>query len=137
MRTKKVELPKFDKKEFVKLSELAKELELDYRSLFMKQARIGIFACKTLVGDRKVVCFTKENADKIRKATAPFILKNLVELQEIEKKLKVVRPEMLKILAKLKIEPEKRRRNEKVPRSVLTVKKNTVNKIKEAVRTLV
>ncbi len=137
MKKKVKNFPKFDPKRYVKLSDLAKELKADYRSIFTKQKRLGLFATKCDIDGRDVVCFKNETADKIRKSTAPFIGKNQIQIQDIEKKLKVARPDMLQVLNKLKITPEKRRQvNVKVPRSVLVVRKNAVNKIKAAVKTL-
>lgn len=133
---KVVKLPTYDPKEHVKLSDLAREMKMDYRSCFLKQKRLGVFSFKCLLLDREVVCFNLENAEKIRSSAAPFITTNHVELTKIEKECKIDRPKMLRVLAKLTIVPEKRRRFEDNPRSVLTVKSNMVKRIKEAVKTL-
>jgi len=135
MKTKKI-YPDFDSKVHVKLADLAHELEMDYRSIFGKQAKKGIFAIKTMLNGKKVVCFDKESAQKIRECTAEWITKSHVELTQIEKQCKINRPRMLLVLQKLKIVPEKRRRHEDNPRSVLTVKAIMVKKIKQAVSSL-
>lgn len=129
-------IPAYDPKIHVKLSELANQMFMDYRSMFLKQKRLGIFSFKCLQGDREVVCFNQENADKIRASTAPFITNAHVELTKVEKECKIDRPKMLRVLSKLTIVPEKRRRHEDNPRSVLTVKANMIKRIKEAVKTL-
>lgn len=129
-------IPTFNSKEYVKLSDLARELKIDYRSCFLKQQRLGILAQKCLEKDREVVCFTQANADKIRASTAPFITPSYVELSTIEKECKIVRAKMLQVLSKIAITPEKRRRFEENPRSVLTVKAILVKRIKEAVKNL-
>lgn len=137
--TKKAASPKiplYNAKEVVKLSDLARELDMDYRSMFLKQKRLGALSHKRLLGDKEVVCFTHEQADMIRKSTAPYITRADVELVTIEKACKIDRPKMLRVLEKLKIVPEKRRRHEENPRSVLTVKHNRVKAIKEGAKAL-
>lgn len=135
-KSKSSNLPIFNKNDYVRLSDLARELNIDYRSCFLKQKRHGIFSLKCLEDGREVVCFDNINADKIRSTVAPFINPSLVELKKLEEECNVDRAKMLLILARLSITPEKRRRHEKTPRSVLTVKKNLVKRIKQAVKSL-
>jgi len=123
---------------FIKLSDLCRELNMNYRSLFMKQKRLGIFSLKAL--DKKtgrlVVCFTNKQANELRKLTAPYILKSQIELKPIEDDYKLTRPQMLKVLKKLSINPEKRRRHEENPRSVLVIKKTFEARIRRTIETM-
>jgi len=122
---------KFNPKTHVKLSDLADELKMDYRSVFAKQSRLGIKAKKYQDKDRMVLAFTKGDANKIRSKTAKFMTSKRLEVSKVQEKLKVSRQVLSKVLKALKITTVKYRRvTDK--RSVPTVPASSFNKIKKA-----
>ena len=131
--------PLFNPKKFVKLAELAREMGVNYRSIFLKQKRLAIFATKCLdkKTDRLVVCFTHAQAKQIKKATADsFNPKTHTEIRAIEKEFKLTRAKIKKVLDKLGLKPIKARKNDKAgnPRSILVVKNCYVKRIKSAIK---
>lgn len=136
---KKETFPPYNPKKFVKLAELAKELGVNYRSIFLKQKRLGIFAVKCLERktDRLVVCFTHAQSKKIKKSTADsYNPKTQTEIRAIEKEFKLTRAQIKRVLAKLGVKTIKARKNDKNgnPRSVLVVKNCFIKRIKSAIK---
>ena len=123
---------RFNAKTHTKLSALADSLKMDYRSMFAKQSRLGIKASKYLENDREVLAFTKADATKIKKLTASLMTDSRMELTEVERSCKVTRSVLLRVLKNLKITPVKFRRQED-KRSVPTISKGSVPKIKKAI----
>jgi len=128
---KKAVTTRFNSKTHVKLSDLATNLKMDYRSMFAKQARLGIKASKYLESGRDVLAFTNSDAKKIRKMTASMMTDARLELSQVEGKFKVTRSVLLRVLKSLKISPIKYRRKDD-KRSVPTIPKGSLSKIKKA-----
>ncbi len=107
----------FSAKKHIKMTDLAKELGMHYNSMFAKQKLVNIWSIKALDNERKVVCFTKEDAQSIRKRTAPIMTDKEIDLLNLEKTFKLKRSDLKKALNILKIKAEKRRRkdNKTVP----------------------
>ena len=105
-------LPPFNDKRHIKMTDLAEELGMHYNSLFAKQKLIDVWSIKALDGDKEVAVFTNESAKIIRSSTAPKMTDKDLELVELEGRLGVNRGVLLRILGDLKIVPERKRRSD-------------------------
>jgi hypothetical protein len=129
-RLASADLPKFDAKKHVRLSDLAKRCGISYQSMYIKQKLHRVDAVATNYNGVEVIAFLKEDAKKIESSNPKPIRSDSVSFNDIEEELQISRPKLTGILLKLRISPVKRRIEDN--RQVLTVTKSQYVKIKEA-----
>jgi len=124
--------PKYDPRKHIKLSELARQCNISYQSMYLKQKRTKVKAFAANNNGVEVMVFSLADAKKIADAKARPMRKDSIPLKDLEKELQVSRPKLTNVLLKLRISPVKRQGNDN--RQTLTVTSTESQKIREALK---
>jgi hypothetical protein len=123
------DLPKFDPKKHIKLSELAKRCNISYQSMYLRQKRSAVKAIATNYNGVEIIVFLKSDAKKIEENNPKKMRADNVTFSEIEKEFDISRPKLMNVLLRLKIAPVKRQADKN--RQTLTVTKTQYGRIKK------